>query len=399
MTDFIFRLYSLAHILAKRLLGRHVDSALKLVTPSVTIGARIHPVGNWMKFIENSVIKKEDGFNGFHYAGYILEKKEWCLPSWIWTNAAIVRLLTDLKDIKGATNLADKLLECQQPSGGWIVRNDYDALGAIPMLAPNDSAYIANNAMLSVYKATGDKKYLESAKKCAQWIIETCREDCMVYTGFNMRDKKWNVESIIVDVGFTAGLFSVLYELTEDTAYKMFLEKFIKCYIRLFYNSTAKGFTTSINRNDQPQGGMFSRGQAWALEGMIPAYKILNDEKVRSTIQNTIDNLIAKQNKDGSWPYNLTRPLMGNDCKGISVIAKALMEWYKISNDTTVYHAVKKAYDWCCKHTVIDGECNGGIFSFCTEGAVVKDLYTSCAFVYASAYAIELHNLIHNDEK
>ncbi len=399
MTDFIFRLYSLAHILAKRLLGRRADSALKLVTLSVAKVAPICPVDDWMRFIENSVIKNENAFNGFHYAGYILEKKEWCLPSWIWTNAAIVRLLTNIKDIKGATSLADKLLSYQQPCGGWIVRNDYDAHGAIPMLAPNDSAYIANNAMLSVYKATGDIKYLESAKKCAQWIIDTCREDSMVYTGFNMRDKQWNVESIIVDVGFTAGLFSVLYELTEDMVYKMFLDKFIKRYIQLFYNSTSKGFATSINRDDQPQGGMFSRGQAWALEGMIPAYKVLNDELIRITIQNTIDNLIAKQNKDGSWPYNLTRPLMGNDCKGVSVIAKALMEWYRISNYSTVYPAAQKAYDWCCRHTAIDGECGGGIFSFCTEGAIVKDLYSSCAFVYASAYAIELHNLIHNDEK
>ena len=36
------------------------------------------------------------------------------------------------------------------------------------------------------------------------------------------------------------------------------------------------------------------------------------------------------------------------------------------------------------------GVAKGGIFSYSVEGAIVQSLYTSCAFVYSSAYAIEL---------
>ena len=70
------------------------------------------------------------------------------------------------------------------------------------------------------------------------------------------------------------------------------------------------------------------------------------------------------------------------------------MEWYAILNDARIKESALKALDWCRKHTNIEGEAKGGIFSFCLEGAVVHDLYTSCAFVYASAYAIELNHML-----
>lgn len=53
------------------------------------------------------------------------------------------------------------------------------------------------------------------AKRCADWIIETARPDGMVYIGFNIRDNKWDKNCVIVDVGFTAGLFLVYMKLRE----------------------------------------------------------------------------------------------------------------------------------------------------------------------------------------
>lgn len=262
------------------------------------------------------------------------------------------------------------------------------------MLAPNDSAYVANNAFLTLYENTKDEKYLNIARKCADWIIETARPDGIVYVGYNMRDQMWDKNCVIVDVGFTGGLFSRLVEMTHEEKYLTFLKRFIDRYIELFYNPSNHGFCTSIDKNDHQQGGMFGRGQAWALEGLIPAYKVLKDERIKLVIDETVDNLIRVQLKNGGWAYNLTKPLMGEDCKAISVIAKDMMDWYQITKDERIRESAQKALDWCCKHTAIEGEATGGIFSFCMEGAIVQNLYTSCAFVYASAYAIELHEML-----
>ena len=396
MNEFTYRLYCFIHSKAKRLLRRSRLSEGGIFTLAhVPKGVSKEGASElWQAFIEGSKIEESKEFKDFLYAGYIEESQKWCLSSWIWTNAAIIRAYCSINEVEKAKKLASKLATKQQDCGGWIVRNDYDKKGVKPMLAPNDSAYIANNAFIELYLITKEVNYLEIAQRCAEWIIETSRSDGLVYTGFNVRDYEWDKECIIVDTGFTAGLFARLYNITSDNKYKVFLEKFVKRYIDLFYISANKGFCTSIGRNDKHQGGMFGRGQAWALEGLIPAYRILKDNYIKEVIESTINNLIHVQCTNGGWPYNFSHPLMGEDCKAVSVIAKNMMEWYAIVNDERIKESALKALDWCRKHTNIEGEAKGGIFSFCLEGAVVHDLYTSCAFVYASAYAIELNHML-----
>lgn len=396
MSELKYRLYCFIHHTVKKILGRSNQSVGNILSStSVKIGANAEDASTlWNSFIQSAEIPYGLEHAGTIYAGYIGESQEWCLPSWIWTNAATVRAYCANSSIEKAKALADKLADQQQECGGWIVRNDYDRQGAIPMLAPNDSAYIANNAFVELYLATKEQKYLDIARRCADWIIETARPDGIVYTGYNLRDEKWDKSCVIVDTGFTGGLFSRLYEITHGEKYLNFLKRFVDRYIELFYNPSAYGFCTSIDKNNHQQGGMFGRGQAWALEGLIPTYKVLKDEKIKMVIDATIDNLIKVQCKNGGWAYNLTKPLMGEDCKAVSVIAKDMMEWYAFTKDERIRQSAEKALDWCRKHTALEGEAKGGIFSFCMEGAIVQNLYTSCAFVYASAYAIELDQML-----
>src|SRR5699024_336642 len=158
------------------------------------------------------------------------------------------------------------------------------------------------------------------------------------------------------------------------------------------------GFATSLDANDKQLGGMFGRGQAWALEGLIPASRVLKDEKVIAVVQDTIGNLLKVQDKQGGWAYNLSRPLMGIDCKATSIIAYSLMNWYKDHNgQVELKKAAEKAYNWCLAHTLLEGKGKGGIYSYTTEGAIVHHLYTWTAFVYGSSYAVELKRFLSED--
>lgn len=351
----------------------------------------------WYEFINASFIGEKYKYGNLSMAAYILECQTWCLPSWIWTNAAIVRLYCKTGDIKKAQNLLNILIKLQDSSGGWIVRNDYSDVGAIPMLAPNDSAYIANNACLELYSATNEPKYLESAIRCADWIINTARNDGMVLLGFDVKRKIWKTENNIVDVGFTAGLFANLYEYTKKIEYLDFLRKFTNAYINLFYIKDKKGFTTSLDKNDNKIGGMFARGQAWALEGLIPAYRVLKNKELYDVINDTVDMLIQSQSECGAWHYNLTKPLMGFDCKGVPIIAYNILKWILLTKRKKEdLGCCNKALKWCIENTCssINSDCYGGIFSYSTEGAIVHNMYTSTAMVYSSAYAIELKRML-----
>lgn len=354
----------------------------------------------WLRFINDSIMPVGFRNAGLLYAGYIYEAQEWCLPSWIWTNAAVVRMYCSLGSIGEAKRIADLLLLQQQDCGGWIVRNDYDAEGAVPVLAPNDSAYIANNAFVELYLRTTDEKYLEVAIKCANWIMHSTRDDGMIYVGYDTKRRHWQKKHNIVDVGFTAGLFARLYEITEENKYLDFLKRFTTKYIELFYIKDKHGFATSIDEDDRQMGGMFGRGQAWALEGLIPANRVLDDSNVECIINDTVEMLLNKQNKAGGWAYNIARPLMGIDCKATSVIACSLMNWYFAGHkDERLKISAQKALSWCVAHTAKDGMHAGGIFSYTTEGAIVHHMYTNTAFVYGSAYAVELKHMLNDEEK
>ena len=396
--ELIYKIYCLFHKITKRIMGNglYSNDFIGGMPALLHLGvSEDEAIDYWQRFMENSVISEEHKFAGAHYAGYIAEISSWCLPSWIWTNASIIKSYCTTGDIEKAQVLAEKLAEHQQDCGGWIVRYDYDKDGPIPMIAPNDSAYIANNAFVTLYEKTNNSHYFYIACKCANWIIETARPDGMVQIGYDVKNKKWR-NGNIVDTGFTAALFAKLYQITSESKYKVFLERFIYKYIDLFYIPSNCGFATSLNKNDEQKGGMFGRGQAWALEGLIPAYTVLKSERIKTIIDNTVNTILREQLKNGAWAYNFKKPLMGNDCKGVSVIAKNLMDWNALFPDDKVISSAKKALSWCMSHTNTEGPAKGGIFSFSMEGAIVYHLYSSTAFVYSSAYAIELYNIIHN---
>lgn len=349
----------------------------------------------WRRFVESSKIPKGYKNEGLHYAGFIGDYiGEWCLPSWVWTNAALVRLYCGLDQVDHAKKIGDILLSQQLDCGGWVVRNDYTSRGAIPVLAPNDSAYIANNCFVELYRKTKDSKYVKAAKNCADWIIDTAREDGLVWTGFDMETNTWLKEYVIVDTGFTAGLFANLYAISKEERYLSFLKKFTSRFIALFFDADKNNFSTSLNSDNKRHGGVFGRGQAWALEGLIPAYKVLKSHDLKIVIESVISYLIKKQHHDGGWAYNFSKPLLGDDCKGIPVIAKNIMDWHKIYPKSVYEASAKKGLLWSVNHTYNSGIATGGIFSFCMEGAVVHNFYTETAFVYSSAYALELYDAL-----
>lgn len=347
------------------------------------------PEAAWRLMLENATVPQGWLNSGFLQTGYISEKKNWCLSSWIWTTAAVARWYALCGDNIALLRIADAFIHKQEEFGGWVVRFDFNDKGAVPSIAPNDSAYIANNALLSAYRVSGQQKYLDAAEKCAEWIISTTREDGIVYIAKNGNTGEWDKNRNIVDIGFTAGLFAELYELTGKSTYERFAKQFVDVYISLFYCEKKHAFYTSIDKNNMGTGGYFGRGQAWALEGLIPVYRIWPSKKIKIIIDDVTNMLVAQQGKNGSWPYNFAKPLMGEDCKGIPVIARALLLWYELTGNEQLKESANKALDWCRQHTRLNGDCVGGIFSYSVEGAVVHDLYTSTAFTYSSSYALE----------
>ena len=166
------------------------------------------PASAWLFCLKNSIVGNGFKNTGLCLNGYILDIHQFCLSSWIWTSAAVARFFVKSADLDRARVISEAFLREQQECGGWIVRYDFSGLNVYPMLAPNDSAYIANNSLLALYRATHEVVYLEGARKCASWIMKTVRPDGLVSNGFNISSSSWEDGCIIIDTGFTAGLFA-----------------------------------------------------------------------------------------------------------------------------------------------------------------------------------------------
>jgi len=348
----------------------------------------------WLNTILNA--KVEPGWNnsGLYLTAYTKENKQWCLSNWIWTSAAISRVLSQCDHIHEAVDIADEFLKRQSIDGYWVVRYDFVDGHLNRLAAPNDSAYIARNALLTAYHNTGEIKYLESAEKCARWIINTACADGMVMFGYNVDSGKWITNRNIVDIGFTADLFAELFSITGNETYMEFMSSFINSYINAFYDSTKGLFGTHINADKRMNGGYFSRGQAWAMEGLIPVYLVTKDKALFELLETVTKTIAEHQKKDGGWYCNFqrARSLMGEDCKGVSVIAFNLLRWAAYSKHPEILiNASKRALKWCEKHTDLQ---IGTILSFSCNGAIAHSPNTSTGMLYANAYAIELQQLL-----
>ena len=107
-----------------------------------------------------------------------------------------------------------------------------------------------------------------------------------------------------------------------------------------------------------------------------------------------VQAIVAQQLRNGGWAYNFDKAYLGEDCKGVPVLAKALLDWHRIVANDDLYRSARLAMRWCKARTSLSGDSSGGIFSFNSEGAVVHNFYTKTAFVYSSAYALECRNAL-----
>lgn len=343
----------------------------------------------WRSLLTESIVPPGWRNSGLHTVCYLRHSSQWSLSNWIWTSAAIARYYASVGDGYNLLRIADALMTHQLSSGAWVVRFDYLSGGTTPIVAPNDSAYIASHALLGAYELTKEQRYIDAAEKCAAWIMNTAQPDGMVPFGYDQSTGRWVTEVNIVDVGFTAELFTHLYTLTNNSDYLNFGQRFASAYISKFRDQADGSFATSIRGDGRQFGGRFARGQAWALEGLIPIAMISEDTELEMVVDGIVDVLLESQRSDGSWAYNLEHRYSGADCKGIPVIAKSLATWGVARNNTRALDAAAHALTWAREHTKLEGEAAGGIFSYSVEGGVTHSFYKEAAFVYASSYALE----------
>lgn len=347
----------------------------------------------WISFVEHAQIPAGWRNAGFYHCCFDLSVNHWSAPDWLWTNSALVPHFLRLGRSEDARKLSEGLLSRQLPDGGWRVRDGRDARGVYGIVGPNDAAYLCDHGMLAWYEHSGDERFLTASLRCADWIMHRASSGNLPYFGWNLRDGKWMTHANIVDIGFTSGLFCHLYRLLKKEEHLEFSARFLKAYVRAFYQGGGR-FATALDASGRQRGtGLFMRGQAWALEGLLPFCEIERDPELLDVTRDTVRNVLRLQRRGGSWlhqwrPYGL-QILSGDDSKGTPVLAAALRRSRGLmpeAEHAVLERAVDKAIDWCVRHTASDGAGAGGVFSWNPEGSLGFNGNVSAACIYSNAY-------------
>lgn len=170
-----------------------------------------------------------------------------------------------------AIKMADWELKIQKQEGGW--EGFYEGDGQPPVVF-NSGQVI--RGMIRTYKETNQKKYLNAAIKCANWIVSTQDEDGS-WTSTNFKQMKR-----VYDTYVTAPI-AELYEITQNEEYR---ESCIKNCDFVLRNQHSNGWfelcdNTLIN-NDAPVthtisytiDGLIETGQRLKIQKYIDAGKL-----------------------------------------------------------------------------------------------------------------------------
>jgi len=346
---------------------------------------------------------KSSRFHGTFFAAYDLDNRSFRLNSWVWCSAIVVKALLgeykltgDDKHLQLAKETVKAMLRFQRQegdeAGGIMVRWDVwpdSPIGIVPWLAPNDSAIIGSYALLPLYQATGDTKYLNAAVKIGEWILRRgMTEGGQLYVGYREDLGVWDKSWLYVDAGFTGTLFEELFWITGEARWKEALRLFIDDFIQRFGCEEGCFYRTWYAAREMDRG-IFARGQGWALDGLISAYRVLKEREYLQKIMACADYLVEHQNANGSWNYMLNIEDSGECNKGTPVIAYHLLRLSELIPEATKYiSSAKKALEWCEEHQYRgpDQFAVGGIHARNAEGCIVAFPNTDTIFTYGVAY-------------
>ena len=361
-------------------------------------------------------------YSGTYYGCFDETFRTYRLASWIWCNATVIKAMVleselsksevaRLSWLNKAIELGDILLKRwsvenkDNKNGGMVIRWDISQsspTGIVPWRAPNDVAYLAAYGFCSLYKATGLSKYLDAAIEIGDWVIEHgLTTEGQLYVGYRDDLQKWETNWLYVDAGFTSRLFSELATITQDSKWSYYLKLFMDWYIKAFYSHRGFFYWSWSKKPWRNVSKIFTRGQAWALDGLIASYDLIQSDHFLFIANEVVRKLVNSQSEDGSWPYLLGRASSGACNKGTPIIAYHLLQLYKWVNDPEILLVTQKALSWCEKNQCDDKEDYfkyGGIFATNTEGSITGEKNVSTSFLYSTAYYIMAKHLMTNLE-
>ena len=284
-------------------------------------------------------IKKGDGGSCAHYNPIL----GWSKP-YPETTGYLIPTLYKLEDHLGGTifresakNLGQWLLSIQNPDGSWCG-------GLHPAKNKNGSVFNTGQiiiGLMSIFRETGDHKYLDSALRAAEWLVNVQNDDGLWPGGDYLSDE-------------TPSYYT-------HVCWPM-LEVWSECRDELILDGSLRALD-SIHERIRPNGSIglwgfkkdmpaFTHTIAYTIRGFQEASRILDDyERYCSPIEPTLEKLIrlselSSGKLPGSFDYDWNGDKSFVCLTGNLQLAESFLLFESHENDLRIVNAAAKLVDY-----------------------------------------------------
>ncbi|MEO7799984.1 MAG: hypothetical protein ABIY47_19910 [Opitutaceae bacterium] len=337
-------------------------------------------------------------------------------PSWIWAWGPSIKLLldtashvpevtakipaTELRDFARAIGEASRRFQLDQPghpvdgvvtsrwreSEGTLARNG----GFEQFYSVADALFLIGWGWVPLYRETGDKSYLAAALRLAAATRRLQGQFEIIPMDYAKSAEAWK-NYTINEAGFGPEGLAAIYAATGDSALPAIGATYMDRLLKRFQQDNglwARRFEFSPERTVPSQ--RMTRGEGWAMEGLIAAYDLTRDGKYRDLAVKMASHLVAAQHADGSWSYEFDQPsaTVGISEKGTALWSLLFYRLHALTRDPAHLQAARRALTWCLENqsTGPDREGHGGIIGITFQSGVTYRAWFPLACSYTSAF-------------
>lgn len=291
--------------------------------------------------------------------------------NWLWTFGPAMQTLLKSRDIPEISERygSDQLLETAVAMGDLCVNNqeldpekpnyglllcrlDHDTVnsrvGYELKYSPPDGLFQAGWGMMPLYRATGDKRYLEFCRIMTEATGRLLDRDVMIQQDYFAVTKSWKTNTMD-EAGFGMEGIAELYLDTGDPRIAEIGRRYIDQLIRYFEmpdGTWARNYFRHSRTVEPPFD--LTRGAGWAMMGISSAARMGLGEEYFEKCRRMASVLMNYQNEDGSWWYRFSEadPVNGIAEKGTAVWAVMFYRLYKMTGDAAYLETAGKALSW-----------------------------------------------------
>ncbi len=233
--------------------------------------------------------------------------------------------------------MAEWLVKIQYSSGGFMSGKYEDN---------NKPAVIFNTGqillgLVRAYKETHDKKFLESAKKAAGFLIDSQDKDGAWRKNIYSENKRTKTHAYNVR---TAWAILKLYQITKDKKQLDHAKKNLDWTLK---QQIENGFFTN---NSMGKEAPLTHTIGYTIRGLIESGLILKEDRYIEAVKKTANRLIELQEKDGSlkgqFDERWEKAANYSCITGNAQIAIVWLKLYQSTKDMRYLKAAKKINDY-----------------------------------------------------